>query len=194
MADNPPGIYIAALNRAKEAFQAGLQGDTNRAQELLWHTRNELKRLSGDLPIVGRDENADAPFATRRFEEAQAWGWLELAAGMHQLSKEHPGAALVHFKRAWRIWRPWSTEQIEARREKTRAALWLGEAWARVMGERASHAAQAILRAALTEIVRLQAQDLLQETLAQQAKLPPAPPGSAAYQQPAPYIHRLLQP
>ena len=124
----------------------------------------------------------------------RAWGWLELASGAYQLQRERPAAALVHFKRAWRIWRPWGTdtiketEQLEARREKTRAGLWLGEAWARVMSDRAPQATHAVLRAALAEIARIQAYDLLQETLMQQATLPPAPPGSPAYQQPVPYI------
>jgi hypothetical protein len=197
MANIPPDRSIHALNRVREAFQACLQRDEHLAQELLMYTRNELKRFTGDLPIVGH-AGKDAPFLTGTFAEARAWGWLEFVSGAYQLWRERPGAALVHFKRAWRIWRPWNTnasqeaEQLEARREKVRAGLWLGEAWARVMSDRASQASNAILRAALTELDRIQAQDLLQETLAQQATLPPAPPGSPAYRQPAPYIRRLL--
>lgn len=198
-ADIPPDVYIHALNRVQEAFQACLQEDEHLAQELLMYTRNELKRFTGDLPIVGH-VGKDAPFLTGTFAEAQTWGWLEFVSGVYQLWRARPGAAIVHFKRAWRIWRPWNTnvsqeaEQLEAKREKVRAGLWLGEAWARVMSDRAPQASNAILRAALTELYRIQAQDLLQETLAQQATLPPAPPGSPAYGLPAPYIRRLLEP
>ena len=167
--------------------------DTQRTEASQW-------RFAYRWTYSTQKENADAPFATRRFDEAQAWGWLELASGAYQLQRERPAAALVHFKRAWRIWRPWGTdtiketEQLEARREKTRAGLWLGEAWARVMSDRAPQATHAVLRAALAEIARIQAYDLLQETLMQQATLPPAPPGSPAYQQPVPYIRILLHP
>jgi len=40
-----------------------------------------------------------------------------------------------------------------------------------------------VLRAALTEIERIDAHDLLQETINQQTLLPPASPGSPAYRQ-----------
>ncbi len=195
--DIPPDVYIHALNRVQEAFQACLRHDEHHAQELLQHTRNELKRYTGDLPIVGH-AGKDVPFLTNTFVEAQAWGWLEFVSGAYQLWRERPGAALVHFKRAWRIWRPWNTsasqaaEQLEARREKVRAGLWLGEAWARVMSDRAPQTSQAILRTTLVELQRIQVLDLLQETLTQQATLPPAPPGSPAYRPPIPYVRRLL--
>jgi hypothetical protein len=72
----------------------------------------------------------------------------------------------------------------------------LGEGWSRIMSERAEHAAKAVLRAALTEIARIEAKDLLAETIAQQALLPPAPRGSPAYDGDGlkvPYIMRLAE-
>ena len=69
-------MSIHALNRVQEAFQACLQRDEHLAQELLLYTRNELKRFTGDLPIVGHTDK-DAPFLTGTFAEAQVWGWLE---------------------------------------------------------------------------------------------------------------------
>jgi hypothetical protein len=105
-----------------------LQRDEHLARELLMYTRNELKRFTGDLPIVGH-VGKDAPFLTGTFAEAQTWGWLEFVSGVYQLWRARPGAAIVHFKRAWRIWRPWNTnasqesEQLEARREKVRRVV-----------------------------------------------------------------------
>ncbi|MEO8970960.1 MAG: hypothetical protein ABI406_05075 [Ktedonobacteraceae bacterium] len=66
-------------------------------------------------------------------------------------------------------------------RERIRARLWLGEALARSMSDRAERSAKAILRAALKEIERVNAHDLLQETIAQQALLPPASVGLPAH-------------
>lgn len=200
-----PAAYSESYKRAQEAFHSCLQGNIYHAQELLLRVRNELKRISGDLPIVGRNtpglDLEGVPFATRCIEEAQAWGWLEMASGVFHIISYHPGASLVHFKRAWRIWRPWETDrdtieqtyQVEAQYERIRATLWLGEAWARVMSDRAEQVARAVLRAALKEIQRTGNYTLLQETLAQQAQLPPASPGTPAYQQQQPYIQHLLQ-
>jgi hypothetical protein len=57
-----------------------------------------------------------------------------------------------------------------------------GEAWARIMSsDRTRHAANAVLRATLSEIKRIGAHALLEETIQQQRLLPPAPPGSPAY-------------
>ncbi len=197
--------YRKAELLAQEAFHQCLTGDMYAAQELLLRIRNALKRLSGDLPIVGYDtlfhESSDTPFATQSLEEAQAWGWLEIASGVYKLVENHPGASMVHFKRAWRIWRPWGMairitveEQQEARSERVRAGLWLGEAWARFMSDRAQSNAQAILRASLIELNRLGQTQLLQETIEQQRHLPPALLGSPAYRedkQSAPYVCTL---
>jgi len=190
---------------AQEAFHLCLTGDIYHAQELLLRTRNALKRLSGDLPIVGYDvlmsDSVDTPFVTQSLEEARAWGWLEIASGAFKLVENHPGASMVHFKRAWRIWRPWGMAigdtvvgQQEARYERVRAGLWLGEAWARFMSDRAQSNAQAILRASLMELGRLEPSHLLQETIEQQQHLPPALLGSPAYRedrQTVPYICSL---
>ncbi len=190
---------------AQEAFHLCLTGDIYAAQELLLRVRNALKRLSGDLPIVGYEtlvsDGSDTPFVTQTFEEAQAWGWLEIASGAFQLVENHPGASMVHFKRAWRIWRPWGAtrgsalaRQQEARYERVRAGLWLGEAWARFMSDRAQSNAQAILRASLIELKRLGQSQLLQETIEQQQHLPPALLGSPAYRedrQSVPYVCTL---
>ncbi len=193
--------YEEACIYAQEAFQACLNGERVHAQELLLLTRNVLKHLGGDLPIVGHDqeEEGDTPFATRTFIEAQAWGWLEFAAGVFQMIKERPGSGLVNFKRAWRIWRPWVTEgenegqRTEARRERIRASLWLGEAWARIMSDRAPQMTTAVFRAALADLARFQSDDLLAETLRQQEQLSPAPLGSLAYgEQNSPYILSFL--
>ncbi len=195
--------YKNATWMSQEAFRQCLTGDIYAAQELLLRIRNALKRLSGDLPIVGYDalvhDSTDTPFATQSFEEAQAWGWLELASGVYKLVENHPGASMVHFKRAWRIWRPWGmestlAEQQEARSERVRAGLWLGEAWARFMSDRAQSNAQAILRASLIELRRLGQTQLLQETIEQQQHLPPALLGSPAYRedkQSVPYVCTL---
>ncbi len=193
--------YEEARIHAQEAFQACLKGERFHAQELLLLTRNALKHLSGDLPIVGhhQEEEGDMPFATRTFVEAQAWGWLEFAAGVFQVIKERPGSGLVNFKRAWRIWRPWVTEgeneeqRLEARRERIRASLWLGEAWARIMSDRAPQMTAAVFRAALADLARFQNDDLLEETMRQQKQLPAAPLGSLAYgEQNTPYIRAFL--
>ncbi len=190
---------------AQEAFHLCLTGDIYHAQELLLRVRNALKRLSGDLPIVGYDalvsDSVDTPFVTQSVEEARAWGWLEIASGAFKLVENHPGASMVHFKRAWRIWRPWgmatgntALAQQEARYERIRAGLWLGEAWARFMSDRAQTNAQAILRASLKELGRLEPSPLLQETIEQQRRLPPALLGSPAYRedkQSVPYICSL---
>ncbi len=185
--------YETARVRAREALQLCLTGERSEAESLLHQVRTRLKRISGDLPIArhsGADpftgESPGMALATRSFTEARAWGWLELASGVFQLARERPGASLMHFSRAWRIWRPWcksreTTEQQEALRERVRASLWLGEAWARFVDERTERAANAVLRAALSELANLDANDLFQETIEQQSLLPPAPPGSAAY-------------
>lgn len=197
--------YKKAELLAQEAFHECLTGDIYAAQELLLRIRNGLKRLSGDLPIVGYDalvqDSSDTPFATQSLDEAHAWGWLEIASGAYKLVENHPGASMVHFKRAWRIWRPWGMatgnitgEQQEARSERTRAGLWLGEAWARFMSDRAESNAQAILRASLIELSRLGRSQLLQETIEQQRHLPPALLGSPAYRedkQSIPYVCML---
>ncbi len=197
--------YKNAESLAQAAFHQCLTGDIYAAQELLLRVRNALKRVSGDLPIVSHDtlntESNDIPFITQSFEEAQAWGWLEIASGAFQLVENHPGASMVHFKRAWRIWRPWGVTtgdplavQEEARYERVRAGLWLGEAWARFMSDRAQSNAQAILRASLIELNRLEQSQLLQETIEQQRHLPPALLGSPAYRedrQSVPYVCRL---
>ncbi len=190
---------------AQEAFHLSLTGDIYHAQELLLRVRNALKRLSGDLPIVGYDalvsDSVDTPFVTQSLEEARAWGWLEIASGAFRLVENRPGASMVHFKRAWRIWRPWGTAigntkegQQEARYERVRAGLWLGEAWARFMSDRAQPNAQAILRASLRELERLEPSYLLSETIEQQRLLPPALLGSPAYRedkQSVPYVCSL---
>ena len=197
--------YKKAELLAQEAFHQCLTGDIYAAQELLLRIRNALKRLSGDLPIVGYDalihEGSDTPFTTQSLEEAQAWGWLEIASGAYKLVENHAGASMVHFKRAWRIWRPWGLsigssviEQQGARAERVRAGLWLGEAWARFMSDRAQANAQAILRASLIELSRLGPSQLLQETIEQQRHLPPALLGTPAYRedkQSVPYVCTL---
>ena len=198
--------YKSAELLAQEAFHLCLTGDIYHAQELLLRIRNALKRLSGDLPIVGYDtlihESSDTPFVTQSLEEAQAWGWLEIASGAFQLVGNHPGASMVHFKRAWRIWRPWgmatgntSEERQVACSGRVRAGLWLGEAWARFMSDRAQSNAQAILRASLIELNRLGSSQLLQETIEQQRHLPPALLGSPSYRedrQSVPYLYSLI--
>ena len=198
--------YKDAQLLAQEAFRLCLVGDIYTAQEFLLRIRNTLKRLSGDLPIVGQDspyhENGDVAFTTQTFEAAKAWGWLELATGTFQLVENHAGTSMVHFKRAWRIWRPWGmatgksshTEQVHARSERVRVGLWLGEAWARFMSDRAQSNAQAILRASLIELQRLGQKQLLQETIEQQQCLPLALLGSPAYREDkrsVPYICML---
>ena len=192
--------YKDAAFLAQEAFRLCLAGDIYTAQEFLLRIRNTLKRLSGDLPIIGYDTffygSNDTPFTTQSFEEAQAWGWLEIASGTFQLVENHPGTSMVYFKRAWRIWRPWGMatgkardiEQVQARYERVRAGLWLGEAWARFMSDRAQSNAQAILRASLFELQRLGQIELLQETIGQQQCLPPALLGSPAYREDKPSV------
>ena len=204
-------LYIDARTKSLEAFRLCLEGEPDEAQAILHITRTGLKGLSGDLPIVGHAGDAEGTeysegarnsrFATKSFLEAQAWGWLELASGVFQLVRGWPGGSLVHFLRAWRIWRPWTLsadgpEKQEALRERVRASLWLGEGWSRIMSERAEHAAQAVLRAALSEITRIEAMDLLSETIAQQSLLPPAPRGSPAFTENGtrtPYVIRLSE-
>lgn len=197
---------------AREAFHLCLAQDIYHAQELLLRTRNELRRLSGDLPIVGREVTFDDsnialdrekhPFLTRSFDEARAWGWLELATGAFKLMQDRPGTSLVHFKRAWNIWRLWGMKKTqdevvhEATLERIRAGLWLGEAWARFMSDRAELAAHAVLRAALAELERIEESALLQETISQQSTLPPAQLGTPAYRADnlvIPYVQLLLQ-
>lgn len=197
-----------ATARAQKAIQACLRGNVLLAQEILLQLRNELKRQSGDLPIVGYEREPtditrkERNFLTRSFAETQAWGWLELASGIVQLVLERPGTAMMYFSRAWRIWRlpvipgegTESVEQEEARRERIRARLWLGEAWARSMSDRAERSAKAILRAALAELERVNAHSILQETITQQALLPPAAVGSPAHRndgQVIPYVHTI---
>ena len=204
-------LYIDARTKGQEAFRLCLLGELDNAQGMLHIARTGLKGLSGDLPIVAyggdvddagdSEDTRDSRFATRSFREAQAWGWLELASGVFQLVRGWPGGSLVHFLRAWRIWRPWTTgadssEKQEAIRERVRASLWLGEGWSRIMSERAEHAAQAVLRAALKEIARIAAMDLLAETIAQQSLLPPAPRGSPAFKEDGsnvPYVIGLAE-
>jgi len=133
-----------ARMKSQEAFRLCLEGEVDDAQGVLHHTRMRLKGISGDLPIVGyggkgdddgeagdSDDARDRRFATRSYLEAQAWGWLELASGVFQLVRGWPGGSLVHFLRAWRIWRPWTVEmegpeKQEAIRERVRSSLWLG--------------------------------------------------------------------
>ena len=197
-----------ATARAQKAMQACLHGDVLLAQEILLQLRNELKRQSGDLPIMGHEREPtnttteEGALLTRPFAETQAWGWLELASGIVQLVLERPGTGMMYFSRAWRIWRLPSlssagledVEQQEAVRERIRARLWLGEAWARSMSDRAERSAKAILRAALTELERVNAHDILHETIAQQALLPPAALGSPAHRddgQVIPYVRTM---
>jgi hypothetical protein len=202
-------LYIDARTKSQDAFRLCLEDELDEAQAMLHITRTGLKGLSGDLPIVrytgdtvdaeNSEDARNSRFATRSFLEAQAWGWLEVASGVFQLVRGWPGGSLVHFLRAWRIWRPWTmsadgTEKQEALRERVRASLWLGEGWSRIMSERAEHAAQAVLRAAFIETARLETMDLLEETIAQQALLPPAPRGSPAFKEDGtrtPYVTRL---
>ncbi len=205
--------FSHAEELAHEAFQLCLAQDIHFAQELLLRSRTELRRLSGDLPIVGHEATFDdpyitldteeSPFLTRTFDEACAWGWLELATGVFKLMQDRPGTSLVHFKRAWRIWRPWGMAKVDdeivlkAVRERIRAALWLGEAWARFMSDRAEPAAHAVLRAAIAELERIEDSALLQETIDQQSTLPPAQLGTPAYRADnsvVPYITSLLKP
>ena len=66
---------------------------------------------------------------------------------------------------------------------------------ARFLSDRAECLADAILRAALAELTRIEARRLLQETIAQQSLLPLTPPGSPAYTeggQKIPYLARIL--
>ncbi len=196
-------LFEWARVSAQEALRLCLLGRQVEAEALLLPVRTLLRRTSGDLAIVRHSEiekesDEGRAFATRSLAEARAWGWLEMACGVLQLSRAYPGVSLMHFSRAWRIWRPWSrasgsSEGQEALRERIRASLWLGEGWARLAGERAERTAGAILRAALTELARLDAGDLLQETIEQQALLPPALPGTPAFSQdgPAPYVTRV---
>jgi len=197
---------------ARDAFYLCLTHDIYRAQELLQRTRNELKRLSGDLPIMGHEtvyhgtepslDTKESPFLTHSFEEARAWGWLEFSSGVFKLMQDRPGTSLVHFKRAWSIWRPWGTTKAqneivhEATLERIRAGFWLGEAWARFMSDRAEPAAQAVLRAALAELERIQSPTLLKETISQQSELPPAQRGTPSFRadnRVIPYVITLLR-
>ncbi len=199
--------YNDAELLGRKAFQLCLSHEVYSAQELLFHARNMLKRLSGDLPIVGHDivvdDNIDAPFVTQSFAEAQAWGRLEMATGAFKLFENHAGTSIVHFKRAWRIWRAWENpkeggdeQQVRLTRlERVRASLWLGEAWARFMSDRAESNANAVIHAALAELERLGRQDLLQETIEQQRRLPPALVGSLAFRedgQSVPFVYTVL--
>ncbi len=213
MMDPRNELYHDARIKSQKAFQLCLQGKVDDAQGILHHTRMKLKGISGDLSIVGYGKNGeddgemedsddahDGGFATKSLLEAQAWGWLELASGVFQLVRGWPGGSLVHFLRAWRIWRPWSIsanslEKQEATLERVRASLWLGEAWSRIMSERAEHAANAVLRAGLTELAHIEANELLVETIAQQSLLPAAPKGSPAYREDGvgtPYVTRMI--
>ena len=190
MANTANPVFNDAIINAQEALQLCLAGNTDFAQGILFSVRTKLKALSGDLPLSGWSKATNgtdgAHFATRSFAEAKAWGWLELASGVLQLTRARPGASMVHFSRAWRIWRPWSkgtesAEKLEAIRERIRASLWLGEAWARFSSERAERAANAIVRAALGELAHIDAGDVLRVTIEQQLLLPPAPSGTPAY-------------
>ena len=196
--------YYTARTRAQEAFLTSLGGDQYHAQGLLHRTYSDLKRLSGDLPIVSslQEEGRNVSFVTQAFTEAQAWGWYELAMGVLFLMGERPGNGLVHFKRAWKIWRPWSNraledgERYEATGERVRAGLWLGEAWARFMSDRAQQNADAVFRATLLELEHADDKHILQETIQQQRHLPPASPGTPAHREDAqivPYVLRLIR-
>jgi hypothetical protein len=149
-----------------------------------------------------QEEGRNISFVTQTFEEAQAWGWYELTMGVFFLMGERPGSGLVHFKRAWKIWRPWSNRAIEeaerreAANERLRAGLWLGEAWARFMSDRAQQNADAVFRATLSERDHIHTDQILQETIQQQRQLPPASPGAPAYRkdtQALPYVLRFIQ-
>ena len=210
--ENSPQLFEDATGLAQEVIEAALHNNLVLAQELLLRLRNELRRQSGDLPILVHEQHDNGSsgngkaFVTRSFAETRAWGWLELASGIVQLTIERPGSGMMYCSRCWRIWRaadgnPGNPEQSEQRqpeeaiRERIRARLWLGEAWARFLSDRAERSANAILRAALSEIQRVNAQSLLQETIAQQSLLPPAQVGSPAYQadkQTTPYITVIL--
>lgn len=214
MSDSNLKLYAETQQRAFYAFQLSLSHDLSQAQELLQRTRTELRRNSGDLPILfstleGDNEveanSAGIRFATRVFAEGRAWGWLELSSGVLKLMQDLPGTAMMHCTRAWRIWRPWSSsllqcsedERAEAYRERIRARLWLGEAWAHFMSGRSEQAAQAILRAALKDIAHYQAHALLQETIQQQRQLPAAPRGTPGHRldgRQEPYICILMPP
>lgn len=204
----PQDVYEHTTTLAQEAFHLCLQGEVYYGQELLQRVRTQLKRTSGDLPIFSSVDAAHTsayhtPFTTKSIEEANAWGWLELASGVFKLVQDLPGTSLMHFTRSWRIWRAWTLDTtslspmqlLQARRERIRASLWLGEAWARFMSERAEHTARAILRVALVELERMAAQDILQETIQQQYLLPPAALGTPAYSTDGvvnPYVCLLL--
>ncbi|HEX6478542.1 MAG TPA: hypothetical protein VF043_06840 [Ktedonobacteraceae bacterium] len=205
MADTTNRVFNDAIINAQEALQLCLEGKTDFAQGILFSVRTKLKELSGDLPLSGRgratDEANGSHFATQTFAEAKAWGWLELASGVLQLVRARPGASMVHFSRAWRIWRPWSkgaesAEKLEAMRERIRASLWSGEAWARFSSDRAERAANAIVRAAFSELSHIDAGDLLRVTIEQQLLLPPAPTGTPAYRASGssiPYVMRFIE-
>lgn len=193
--ENSPQIFEDATGLAQEVIEVALHNNLVLAQELLLRLRNELRRQSGDLPILDYERADDSTtyngkgFVTRSFAETRAWGWLELASGIVQLTIERPGTGMMYFSRCWRLWRAADSSQEhskqrseEAIRERIRARLWLGEAWARFLSDRAERSANAILRAALSEIRRVNAQSLLKETIAQQLLLPPAQVGSPAYQ------------
>ncbi len=206
MTDIQQPTYYTARTRAQDAFLTSLGSNQYHAQGLLHRTYSDLKRLSGDLPIVGelsqQEKGSNISFVTQTFAEAQAWGWYELAMGVFFLMGERPGSGLVHFKRAWKIWRPWSkraekeTERHEAMCERMRAGLWLGEAWARFMSDRAQQNADAVFRAAISERDHINTDQILQETIQQQRQLPPASPGTPAYRTDAqviPYVLRLVE-
>ncbi len=201
--------YEMAQQRARTAFSLGFHQNASTSKDnadawgLLLHTYSDLRRLSGDLPILSR---ADSPsnsinisFITQDFVEAQAWGWYELTNGALHLLENRPGRSLVHFKRAWRIWRPWSlhtsilVEKQEATRERVRASLWLGEGWSRLISDHAKQVATAILIAALAEIERGTLYSLLQETVQQQHFLTSAPPGTPACGLPQPFIQTICE-
>nr|MBA2677765.1 hypothetical protein [Ktedonobacteraceae bacterium] len=68
--------YNTARTRAQDAFMTSLSGNQYHAQALLHRTYSDLKRLSGDLPIVGGSSQQEAgrniSFVTQTFAEAQA--------------------------------------------------------------------------------------------------------------------------
>ena len=88
-----PGVdgFGDAVVEAQKAIQASLHGNVPLAQEIVLQLRNALKRQSGDLPIVSYEQRQTSTssqgraFLTRSFAETQAWGWLELAAGIVQV-------------------------------------------------------------------------------------------------------------
>ncbi|MEO8970959.1 MAG: hypothetical protein ABI406_05070 [Ktedonobacteraceae bacterium] len=106
MIDNGYYPFGDAMVQAQHAIQASLHENVSLAQEILLQLRNELKRQSGDLPIVSYERESagttskEGTFLTRPFVKAQAWGWLEMASGIVQLVLERPGSGMMYFSRS----------------------------------------------------------------------------------------------